>query len=97
MRPPINFCLTHHYSQNLHSFDAPDLNLNIILRPATTGPGGTTKPFTTEAMFAASSPGVYRWSCHMLCDGDAKNWSMYDADGRIVGQVGFMAGTITAV
>lgn len=84
------------YSPDSHSFDVPDLRLNLDIAPATTDPAGSTKPDTTTAMFAVAQPGVYHWSCRKLCDGDASNWAMSDGTGQVVGQDGFMAGTITA-
>lgn len=72
------------YDDMSHSITAPDMNLNLIINPAT-----DAGPVTTDLTFTPTTKGTFRWHCDLKCD----PWSMSDGYSG-PGQEGFMAGFI---
>lgn len=94
---PANFVVTAgttvelkviNYDDMQHTITAPDLNLNLIVKPGEDN-GSDVTPVTSEFSLTLTKPGTYRWYCDAKCD----PWSMSDGySGK--GQEGFMAGFI---
>lgn len=80
-----------------HSFTAPGLHVNVIVKAATHQKGSEAiKPTETVYTFTPTKAGQFRWHCNMPCDGGAKRWAMKaGTNGR--DQQGFMAGYVVVM
>ncbi len=66
------------YDEGAHSFSAPGLHVNVLIRG-----GGATKPRTTRFTFVApKKAGKYQWWCNQPCD----PWAM--------AHLGYMRGVV---
>jgi uncharacterized cupredoxin-like copper-binding protein len=71
------------YDTNMHTLSSSDLNLNIVIKGASS-PGASA---VTEQTFTPDKAGTFHWMCMNPCDLKANEWAMTHA--------GFMQGTIT--
>ena len=83
------------YDDMPHSFTAPGLKLNVIIKGGTAEKeDGPVTPATTTFTFTAPAKSqLIRWYCALPCDDEANGWDMAKSfDGQ--DQDGFMAGYI---
>jgi heme/copper-type cytochrome/quinol oxidase subunit 2 len=86
------------YDDTTHSITAPDLGLNIVVKPGTHAAGSDqVTPVTTNFTFTPTKKGQFRWHCMFPCDsGSGKGMAMKSSfDGQ--SSDGFMAGYIVVI
>jgi plastocyanin len=78
------------YDDAPHSFTAPGLHVNVIIKPGVDKSGSDgVSPATTTYTFTPTKAGEFRWHCNMPCD----PYSMAKSfDGK--GRDGYMAGFV---
>ena len=86
------------YDDTQHSLTAPDLSLNIMVKPGKDVAGSDqVTPTTTTYTFTPTKKGQFRWHCIFPCDsGTGKGMAMKSSyDGQDAD--GFMAGYIEVI
>lgn len=86
------------YDDMPHSFTAPGLNVNVVVKAATHKNGtDAVVPTETTYTFTPTKAGQFRWHCNFPCDmGDGKGWAMKaSASGKDA--VGYMAGYVVVM
>ena len=94
---PVQLTIVN-YDDAPHSITAPDLGLNIMVKPAThEASSDQVMPVTTSFTFTPTKKGQFRWHCIFPCDkGSGQGWAMKSAfDGQ--DSDGFMAGYIEVI
>ncbi len=94
---PVQLTIVN-YDDTAHSITAPDLGLNIVVKPGTHVAGSDqVTPVTTTFTFTPTKKGQFRWHCIFPCDkGGGKGWAMKPAFDGQDGD-GFMAGYIEVI
>lgn len=83
------------YDEGSHTITAPDLGLNLVVKPGHVQ-GSEVQPVATTFTFTLNQKGVYRWYCAVACDAGGGGWAMTSSyDGP--DQDGFMAGHIVVI
>lgn len=87
---PVTFTVTN-YDEGPHTITAPDMGINLQVKPGNEVSKGKVLPIKTTFNFTASKPGIYRWYCALPCDEGHGAWDMtsgYSGPDK----EGFMAG-----
>ncbi|WP_127903038.1 cupredoxin domain-containing protein [Solirhodobacter olei] len=86
------------YDDMPHSFTAPGLHVNVIVKAATHKAGSdAVVPTETTYTFTPSKAGQFRWHCNFPCDkGDGAGWAM-KASATGQDAVGYMAGYVVVM
>lgn len=86
------------YDDMPHSFTAPGLHMNVVVKAGTHKAGSDdVVPTTTTYVFTPKKAGQYRWHCMFPCDGGGgAGWAMKaSADGP--DKDGYMAGYVVVM
>jgi plastocyanin len=93
------------YDEGAHSIVAPDLGLNVTIKPGTETKdakdheaaseeiGEGVQPVTTTFTFTPTKTGVFRWFCALPCDAGQHGWAMqmgYSGPGKEGAMAGFI-------
>jgi plastocyanin len=91
---PVEFEVIN-YDEGAHTMTAPDLGLDIQIKPGRKSGAGVA-PVATTASWTPGKRGSYRWYCGRGCDASGGGWAMetgYTGPGR----EGYMAGFIVVL
>lgn len=94
---PVTITIVN-YDDTTHSLTAPDLGLNIVVKPGKDVAGSDqVTPVATTFTFTPTKKGQFRWHCMFPCDtGSGKGVAMKSTfDGQDAD--GFMAGYIEVI
>lgn len=94
---PVKITIVN-YDDTTHSLTAPDLGVNIVVKPGKDVAGSDqVTPVETTFTFTPTKKGQFRWHCLFPCDtGSGKGMAMKPAfDGKDAD--GFMAGYIEVI
>ncbi|HEV2359123.1 MAG TPA: hypothetical protein VGZ23_16140 [bacterium] len=92
---PVRFTIIN-YDDMPHTMTAPDLDLNIMLKPGLDLSNGNITPGITTYTFTPSKKGTFRWSCVIPCDTGNAGWAMA-VEGAGLGRIGYQAGYIDVI
>lgn len=84
------------YDEGPHTITAPDMNLDLVVKPGIEHADKTVTPVSTTFTFTPSKKGNFRWYCKLPCDAGHGYWAMSQGFGG-PDKEGYMAGEFVVI